>query len=370
LVLDQYERTFVFEDVASSPVPSLLRGFSAPVVLDDGLSDHELLLLLRHDNDPFNQWEAGQRLALDRILSALKAGQPLLLDAAFLDAMRTVLNHPGLDPAFKALMLALPDEGYVAEQLTVVDPQAIHAAVTAARQQLAGALRADLACAYESHRTQGQDTQDVHPAGRRALSNMALSMLVLDAQANGDPSWHQRAFRQFEGSSNMTDRLGALAALVNAHSGLAAQALELFYVMHREDPLVVDKWFSLQVSACESDGRVFARTLALLQHPDFNIGNPNRARSVLGSLFLSNPGAFHRLDGAGYEVWVEQLIAIDAINAHVAARLARGMNRWASLAEPYHSAARRALLAAADADLSVGVRELVTQMLSSVSAPG
>jgi aminopeptidase N len=366
LVLDRAEQSFVFEDIADAPVPSLLRGFSAPVVLDDGLADEDLLLLLRYDSDAFNRWEAGQGLALKRILSALRVGRRLVLDDALIETMRAVLNHPELDPAFKALALTLPEEGYIAEQLDGVDPQAIHAVMVAALAQLAGRLREDWVGAFESNLVLGEYAPDAMSSGRRALANLALAMLVLDAQSSGETIWPSKAYQRFKDAGNMTERLGALSALVNGHAELAELALARFYAIFKDDALVVDKWFTLQARAPESDGRVFARTKRLLQHPDFSLSNPNRARSLLASLCMFNPAAFHRADGAGYRFWAEQVLAVDAINPQMASRFARAMDRWAQFAEPYRSAAREAVaLVAAKPDLSGDVREIVQRALNS-----
>ncbi|MGM9484061.1 aminopeptidase N [Roseateles sp. NT4] len=366
LVLDQAEQTFVFENIDSEPVPSLLRGFSSPVVLDDGLSDAGLMVLMRHDSDPFNRWEAGQRLALNRILHSLRAGQPLVLSPVFIEAMRGILNHAELDPAFKELALTLPGEAYIAEQLDVVDPQAIHAAVMAAQTQLASALRDDWAAAFEANQIAGGYTPDPVSSGKRALANLALSMLVLDAQATGDTVWPGKAYQRFKDASNMTERLGALAALVNAGAELATPALERFHALFKDDALVVDKWFSLQARAPEVNGRVFARAKALTKHADFTLKNPNRARSLLASLCMFNPAAFHRADAAGYVFWADQVLAVDAINPQLASRIARAMDRWAVLAEPYRAAAREAVArVAAKPDLSSDVREIVERALAS-----
>ena len=365
LVLDQAEQTFVFEGIDAEPVPSLLRGFSAPVVLDDGLSDAALLVLMRHDSDAFNRWEAGQRLALNRILSSLRAGQPLVLSPAFIEAMRAVLNHPELDAAFKDLALTLPSESYVAEQLDVVDPQAIHTALMAAHAQLASALRDDWAAAFEAHQVSGGYAPDPVSSGKRALANLALSKLVLDAQTTGDTVWPGRAYQRFKDAGNMTERLGALSALVNAQAELAAPALERFHALFKDDALVVDKWFALQARAPERDGRVFARVKALTKHADFTLKNPNRARSLLASLCMSNPAAFHRSDAAGYVFWAEQVLAIDATNPQLASRLARAMDGWASLAEPFRTAAHEAVArVAAKPDLSGDVREIIERALA------
>ena len=366
LVLDQAEQSFTFINVASEPVPSLLRGFSAPVLLDDGLTDADLLVLLKHDADAFNRWEAGQRLALNRILAAVRAGTPLVLDSAYLDAMRAVLNHAGLDAAFKELALTLPGESYIAEQLDVVDPQAIHAAVEAAQMQIAAALRADWVAAFDANQVAGGYSPDPVSSGKRALANLALAMLVLDAKTTGDTVWPGRAFQRFKNAGNMTDRLGALSALVNGHADLAEPALARFHELFKDEALVIDKWFALQGRAAEQGGKTFAKVKALLKHPDFTLKNPNRARSLIFSLCLFNPAAFHRSDAAGYVFWAEQVLAIDAINPQIASRLARVMDRWTSLAQPYRSAALEAIRrVAARPELSSDTREIIERALAS-----
>ncbi|HEY4083504.1 MAG TPA: aminopeptidase N [Burkholderiaceae bacterium] len=369
LVLDQAEQSFTFNGIAQEPVPSLLRGFSAPVLLDDGLSDADLLTLLQHDADAFNRWEAGQRLALNRILAAVRSGQPLQLDSAYIDAMRAVLKHAQLDAAFKELALTLPGEAYIAEQLDVVDPQAIHTAVEAAQIQLAAALRDDWIAAFDANQVAGGYTPDPVSSGKRALANLALSMLVLDAkaQARSDAGvWLGRAYQRFKDAGNMTDRLGALAALVNGHAELAEPALARFHALFKDEPTVIDKWFALQAMTPERDGRTFAKVRQLMQHPDFTLKNPNRARSLLLSLCKLNPAAFHRADAAGYVFWADQLLALDAINPQVAGRVARVMDRWNVLAEPYRSAALEAIRrVAAKPDLSSDVREIIERALAS-----
>jgi aminopeptidase N len=368
LVMTEAEQSFVFHDIPSEPVPSLLRGFSAPVVLDDGLDDAGLLTLLRHDSDAFNRWEAGQRLALRRMLAALPGDGPVVLDDAFVDAMREVLGHPGLDPAFKALVLTLPTELYVAEQVQVVDPLRIHAVRESMRDQLAERLAADWQSTWETHQVLGGYAPSAEQAGRRSLANLALAMLVRQAAASGDEVWPGRAYQRVKDAGNMTDRHGALWALVGARSPLVPQALARFHASFRGDALVVDKWFSLQAEAPEpvgsGPGQVLAQVRALLKHPDFSLKNPNRARSLIFSLCMYNPAAFHRPDASGYVFWAEQLLAIDAINPQLAARLARVMDRWSVLAEPWRSAAREAIArVAAKPDLSDDVREIISRAL-------
>ena len=365
LVLAEPREFFTFVNVDEEPVPSLLRGLSAPVTLADGLTDADLLTLLQHDRDPFNRWEAAQRLALERLLAAVKSGGELALDTEFVEAMRAVLTHPTLDAAFKEVVLVPPSEIYVAEQLAVVDPQRIHAARESLKLQLAQALRDEWAQAFEANQVRGGYSSDPVSAGKRALANLALSMLCLDAVARGDATWPGRAYQRFKDAGNMTDRQGALGALLAAHSELAEPALARFHEMFKHEALVIDKWFSVQATAPEQDGRVFARVKALLAHPDFNIKNPNRARSLIASLCMGNPAAFHRADAAGYVFWADRVLELDAANPQLAARIARVMDRWSKLAEPYRSAAREAIKRVASRpELSNDVREIVTRALA------
>lgn len=365
LVLNEAREFFTFVNVDAEPVPSLLRGFSAPVTLVDGLSDDDLLLLLQHDSDPFNRWEAGQRLALARLISAVRAEGSLTLDEPFIAAMRQVLRHPALDAAFKELVLVPPSEIYVAEQLESVDPQRIHAAREAMRLQLARALRDDWVQVFDSHQVHGGYSPDPVSAGRRSLANLALAMLCLDSVSRGDTVWPGRAYQRFKDASNMTDRQGALVALVGAHSELAEPALARFYELFKHEPLVIDKWFTLQATAPESNGKVFARVKQLMSHPDFTLKNPNRARSLIAAMCMANPAAFHRSDAAGYVFWADRVLELDTMNPQLASRIARVMDRWSRLAEPYRGAAREAVArVAAKSDLSSDVREIVTRALA------
>jgi aminopeptidase N len=362
LVLTEASQRFVFTGVTQDVVPSLLRGFSAPVLLDDGLSDADLLVLLAHDADAFNRWEASQRLAVNRLQAAIAGDGTVALDPDYLQALRGLLNDAALDPSFKALALQLPAETYLAELVTPVDPQRIHAACESWTAQLAEALHADWLAAFEAQQVREGYRPDAAQSGRRALANLALAMLVRQAVASGDGVWPGRAFQRFKDATNMTDRLGALEALVNAHAELAQPALERFLALFPHEALVVDKWFQVQARAAEKDGRVFARVRQLLQHPQFTLSNPNRARSLLSSLFMFNPAAFHRTDAAGYVLWADMVIALDAANPQLASRLARALDRWSALAEPYRSAAREAIArVAANPKLSGDVREVVTR---------
>ncbi len=372
LVLDSAEQSWVFEGVDQEPVPSLLRGFSAPVKLIDGLSDAQRLVLLSHDSDAFNRWEAGQKLMLDRLLAALASGQSPQLDEPLKQALRGILNDDQLDPSFKALALTAPSEGYLAEQVNPVDPQRIHAVREQWRALVADALSADWEQAWQHHQVSEGYEPGPAQAGRRALANLALQHLCLRAVRQGDAVWQGRAYQRFKDASNMTDRLGALQALVHAQSLMADTALARFHALAHGDALMLDKWFALQAAAGEpvpgvhegQPGSAFVRIKSLLQHPDFSLKNPNRLRSLLSTLFTANPAAFHRADAAGYVLWADKLLEVDAINGHVAGRMARAMDRWATLAEPYRSAAREAIArVAAKPGLSSDVHEVVTRAL-------
>ncbi|MGD9775280.1 DUF3458 domain-containing protein, partial [Diaphorobacter sp.] len=375
VVLTETEMTLTFVDVDTPPVPSLLRHFSAPVILDCEYSDADLLTLLAHDSDAFNRWEAGQRLMLriainaiaDSALSISASGQidQDLLPAALVQAMRDVLRNPTLDAAFKELVLTLPSESYIAEQLDVVDPQRVHAVREALRQQLATALHSDWAWAWEQHQDTGAYRPDAVSAGHRALAGLALHMLCLAARTSGDAVWPGKTYQRCKDAGNMTDRFNALAALVSSGHELAAPALARFHAMFKDDALVLDKWFALQAGAPDRGGNVLPAVRQLMKHPDFHIKNPNRARSVIFSYCSANPGGFHRADAAGYVFWADRVLELDSFNPQVASRLARALDRWKKLAEPYRTAAREAIArVAAKPDLSNDVREVVTRALA------
>jgi aminopeptidase N len=367
-VMTEARQALVFVDVPQVAVPSILRGFSAPVVLEFDFSDAQLLTLLAHDTDPFNRWEAGQRLALRSAVAALSAGGEValaVLPAAVVEAMRAVLRHPALDAAFKELVLTLPSETYIAEQLQLVDPQRVHAVREAMRLQLALELQDDWAWAWDAHQVSGAYRPDALSSGRRALTGLALNQLCRAATHRGDDHWPQQALRRFNDAGNMTDRFNTLQALVTSGNALAAPALARFHALFRSEALVLDKWFALQAGAPDRGGQVLPAVRQLLGHPDFNLHNPNRARSLIFSYCSANPGAFHRADAAGYVFWSERVLELDSFNPQVAARLARALDRWKRLAEPYRSAAREALnRVAARSDLSNDVREVIDRALA------
>ena len=366
LELTAARQSFRFVGIAQAPVPSLLRDFSAPVVLDYDYSDHELAFLLAHDGDPFNRWEAGQRLATRRLLKLathVKKGvlnfEETAQDVLLTSALRQLLNDKSLDPAFRDLALSLPSEGMLAEQTAVIDPLAIHIARRALRRYLAQALRADLLAAFHANHTPGAYRPDAVPAGRRALRNTALSYL---AELDEGQS-HKLMQDQLDHASNMTDRIAALAAMVNNAAPNVDEALQQFYADFEDEPLVIDKWFTLQAAAPSTDVQ---KVKKLMKHPAFTLKNPNRARSLIFAFCNSNPVQFHAADGSGHAFWAEQVIALNAINPQVAARLARGLDRWRKYTPALQKSMRAALeKVVATKKLSKDVAEVLNKSLAN-----
>jgi len=343
LSLRRAEERFEFEGIApvrdGRPVPSLARNFSAPVIVRYDYTEAELALLAAHDADPFNRWEAGQRLALGIILRSIEAarsGSGHDLEQTFVGAMARVLADAPRDPAFAAEMLALPSEAYIAEQMAIVDPDAIHAVRDGVKRRLALALREQLLETYREYAVPGPYSPDASSAGRRALRNAALALLIeLD-----EPGTRALCVNQLETGDNMTDGFAALARLANCDCPERAPALDGFYRKWKNEPLVVDKWLAVQ-----SGSRIptaLSDTKRLMAHAAFNIKNPNKVYALIGA-FRGNQVRFHAADGAGYAFVADQVIALDAINPQVAARMARGFDRWRKF-DPVRQAHARAAL--------------------------
>jgi aminopeptidase N len=374
LVLHESSASYVFENVSSRPIASVLRQFSAPVVLEQPLSQSDLLTLLAFDSDPFNQWDAAQKICLQAALETyqqklsgnLEFSDPI--SAELMAGLRQVLRNPDLDNAFKELVLTLPSESYIAEQLTVVDPELIHQVREDMKSQIARDLFEDWQWIYHNNQLLGAYKPEPFDMGQRAITSMALQYLCLQAVQSGDKLWPGITYQKFKDAHNMTERFAAMGALVNAGHELGDKALELFHSMFSNEALVLDKWFALQASACERQTPVLTKVKQLTQHADFHIKNPNRARSLIFSYCMSNPGAFHKADASGYVFWAEKVLEIDAFNPQVAARLARGLDRYRKLAQPYQNAAHEAIKrVAAKADLSNDVREVISRALGDAS---
>ena len=362
LELTQERQSFTFTGVESAPVPSLLRDFSAPVVLDFNYSDADLSFLMAHDGDSFNRWEAGQRLAMRRLLHLVTSGPHAAIDPAgdpLIENFGRLLQDTTLDPSFREVSLSLPSETMLSEQTEVVDPQAIHLARRSLYNKLAVSLRPKWLATYRANQDANGYSPDAAAVGKRGLKNLALAYLSdLD-----EPSIHTLLQQQYDSADNMTDRLAALAALVNSRAPGRAAALAGFYTEFEDDALVIDKWFNLQASTRGCD---VAAVRSLMQHPAFSLKNPNRARSLIFSFCNGNPVRFHAEDGSGYAFWAEQVIALDVLNPQVAARLARSLDRWRKYVPSLQQKMCAALAKVAKSPrLSSDVLEVVTKSLAS-----
>jgi len=370
LELTEREQTFTFVDVEEAPLPSLARNFSAPVIVEYDYSNDDLAFLLAHDSDPFNRWEAGQRLATRELLTlagCAAAGQPLALDDSTIAAFARVLSDESLSPAFRELAMMLPSEAYLAEQMEQADPAAVHAARQFARKRLATALQSEWLAIYQRHTTPGAYEPTAQAAGHRALKNLALAYL---AELDDPAEAIALAGAQYDGADNMTDRAAALAALLSASAtsageGAAERALSDFYRRFEKEPLVIDKWFALQATQRGSaKRRVIDIVRKLMAHPAFTLRNPNRARSLIFSFCAANPAQFHAADGSGYAFWAEQVIALDALNPQVAARLARSLELWRRYTPALRERMRATLEQVATRVKSRDVKEIVEKALA------
>jgi len=332
--------TFDFTDVVEAPVPSLNRGFSAPIRLVANLSADDLRFLAAHDNDPFNRWQAVQvlatRLLVDNV-AALRADGASRNDSGFLAALGAILADARLEPAFVAQVLTPPGETDIAREIgRDIDPDAIFAARSALRAAIGAHLARALSDRYQALGDDGPYRPDAAGAGRRALRNVCLDLLVAAQQ----PDAVALAARQYESADNMTDRLAALATLTLRDVPQRASALADFYARHGDDPLIVDKWLALQAAIPEP--ATLARVKALTAHAAFSFANPNRVRALIGAFAMANQTQFNRADGSGYEFLVDTVLALDPKNPQVAARMLSALKSWRVL-EP----SRRALAQAA-----------------------
>jgi aminopeptidase N len=367
LELTARTQTFRFVDVPAPPVPSLARDFSAPVIVDYRYEDRELSFLAAHDSDGFNRWEAGQRLAVARLIAATDAFEtqrPMALDDLLADVFRRTLEDDGLAPAFREQALQLPAESFLAEQRAMVDPEAIRSAHQFVRRELGRRLLEPLQRAYESNRTPGPYSPDAAAAGRRALRNLALGYLV----DSGEPQALALARAQLDEAASMTDLQAALTAIVNSPAAFKVEVLLRLARDWAAEPLLMNKWFHLQATAITFPGEppVLARVRMLLRHPAYSTANPNNVYALVLGFCSSNPAEFHRADGSGYAFWLEQVVTLDRINPTVAARAARALDRWRKFTPDRQRRMRDALQELARAaSLSRDVREIVTKALEN-----
>jgi aminopeptidase N len=360
LLLEAAEQTFTFEDIVTEPVPSLLRGFSAPVRLVVDFTDAELAHLLAHDSDPFARYDAGQQLYLRvirRLIDARAAGQPLALDAGLLEATRRCLADTTLDPALVAELLTPPSETFIAGEVENIDPQAIHEARLSMRRALAQGLRGELLARYAALAPSAPYSFDAAEVGRRSLRNACLGYLAELDDIGAGTCW-----AQFESADNMTDRAAALALLAQFDAPERPLALDAFYQRWQGDAIVLDRWLSVQ--AMSRRAQALDDVKALLTHPAYAPRNPNRVRALVGAFVHSNPARFHAADGAGYAFLADQVLAIDGFNPMLAARLAQALARWRRY-EPGRQALMRAeLQRLASASLSKDLYEVVSKALA------
>ena len=362
LSLTEHETRFTFTDVPAKPIPSIARGFSAPIKIDYAYSAADLAHLLAFDSDPFNRWEAGQRLATDLMLAGVadvQSGHEPRASESFIAAFGRVLAGAGDDPAFAAEVLSLPSESFLAEQLAQVDPDAIHQVRTALRRQLAAALLEPLRTTYDAQHCAERYSPDAAAAGKRALRNICLSYLTEIAS----PEMLDLAWRQFERADNMTDALAAMTALAQIDCAQRTDALALFYARWQNEALVLDKWLAVQ--ATSRLPATLTEVRQLMQHSAFDLKNPNKVRALIGSFCHGNHVRFHALDGSGYRFCAEQVIALDRLNPQVAARLARAFDRWRRFDALRQGHARAALeQVRAVSGLSKDTLEVVTRALA------
>lgn len=355
---------FVFEAVPEAPVPSLLRGLSAPVHVKFDYSLEQLAFLMAHDSDSFNRWDAAQRLSTQVLLQCVhqvQSGDELALPAAYTQAFARLLDDEQTDPALLAEALKLPEEAYLGDQMAIVDVDAIHTARHWVKRSLARQMGKRLLSRYQDLVQDSAETFDLSPSAiaRRRLKNVCLTYLG----ARGEASDYDLCVAQIEASNNMTDTLGALAVLVHADAPQAAAQLSHFYDVWRDNPLVLDKWFALQASRSAPDALEGVK--ALLEHPAFSLRNPNKVRSLIGTFAHRNRLRFHAADGSGYAFLAGQIKVLDGINPQVTSRLATAFNAWKRYDKSRQAQIRAQLEELRDhPNLSGDVFEIVSKALS------
>lgn len=325
LQITEAEQSFTFEQLAEQPVVSVLRGFSAPVKLEFQRSLDELAFLLSHDSDTFNRWEAGQQLAgqiIAELISDVQQQRPLQLNPSLIQAFKKLLEQSWEDLSYFSLLLNLPSETYLAEQMQVVDVDAIHQAREFVSKTLATELQAQFQALYAQNHKDESGHFDAGAIGRRRIKNTCLNYLSTLQQLE----IQGLAEQQFASAKNMTDQIAALSVAVNYPHPAKQRLLTEFYQQWQNEALVIDKWFTLQAASPQPD--TFTTIQALLQHPAFDLKTPNRVRALIGAFSQSNPLHFHAANGQGYRFLADQIIALNAINPQVAARMTGALTTW------------------------------------------
>jgi len=324
LVIRKARETFRFDNIAQEPVPSLFRGFSAPVNVDAGYSQGELMFLMAHDTDAFNRWDAAQVLVLSAIKGLIESrhdGKAPEVDQKLIDAFEKTLLDTEADKALIAQILTIPTETELGDRMEIIDVEAIHEARDFFMLSLAKALYVPFRNVFEANGESGPYTIDPLSMARRKLKNTVLPYLALVE--------YDRAsfvYNEFSQAGNMTDKLAALTLLTDMEHELADRALDEFYSTFKDDPLVMDKWLAVQAASRRKDTLDTVKTLT--DHPCFSMKNPNKVRSLIGTFAQANPMAFHEKQGRGYAFLADRVIELDRINASVAARMVSAFNKW------------------------------------------
>jgi aminopeptidase N len=357
------KQTITFINVASRPVPSLLRGFSAPVKLQLMRSNDELAFLMANDKDSFNRWDAGQTLLINVLMSLVvdvKNGNQLGLPRMLLEQMTTVLADAENNPALVAKMLTLPSENYLAAQKQPADVDAIHRARNFLKIALAIKLKDQFSTIYQKLNTNEAYQFNATDMAKRSLKNRCLSYLV----ATEDPMQTQRCLKQMKQSDNMTDTIAGLELLVEQSGPEREHALRAFYEQWQHDRQVIDKWITVQALATTSDTLI--RVKGLMKHPAFSMKNPNNVRALIGQFCRNNPINFHAKDGLGYQFLTEQILVLDKLNPQVASRQMGAFNSWRQYDEHRQGLMKQALTSIAEQEgLSPDVYEIVTKYLAA-----
>jgi aminopeptidase N len=325
LDLTSSEQHFRFCNVPEAPVVSVARGLSAPIRVDAHHDDSNLAFLASHESDAFNRWDAAQEFAakaLVRQIEKLRGGRKFELDTAFLQSFARTLSEQRLDRALVAEALMLPSEPYLADRLHTIDVDAIHVARQSMRHSLARELEQHFRNVYRANLSNEAYRYDAESAGRRSLKNLCLSYLM----ESSNPELRGWCMSQFQQSDNMTDVLAALACFTLTDCPEREQVIGAFHERWKHDTLVLDKWFSLQ--AMSHLPGTLASVEKLMEHPAFDLKNPNKVRSLIGAFCHGNQVRFHDASGAGYAFLADRVMEIDPINPQVAARLMGAFSRW------------------------------------------
>lgn len=367
LELTHPQQVFTFDNVPAGAVPSILRGFSAPVHLRTDHSDDELLHLMVHDSDGFNQRDACQQFILEEMLTQVdnaRNGQPVVVAPKVIDALRAMINRPGMDKQLLALMLDIPGYSDLAQKSQPINPDAIKAVEKAFNTEIRTKLAAELKVLNQSNQSSLPWSYDVASVGQRALQNKALYYMTADETVN-NATMMVVAQMQFAYADNMTDKGAALRALLRMdyNAPYAVNGLNDFYRLYKDDELVIDKWFGMSVAYAKEDA--VTKALSLIQHPAFQKASPNRIRALVGGVF-NTPEAFHKQDGSGYAFVAHQIMALDSKNPQTAARFVDPLADYAQYAQPWQNKMKAALqMAASQPNLSTDVSDKLKRILGT-----